>query len=151
MSHPKKLIEKLKLEPHPEGGWYSETHRHVPEGGGRKGKARGSVTQIYYLLEKGQRSAWHRVTDASEIWHHYAGDPLELLVSPDGRSVDCHVLGGDLLNGEASNAVVPPNCWQSAAPLGDWVLCGCTVAPAFEFSSFEMAPEDWEPEGWNPE
>jgi predicted cupin superfamily sugar epimerase len=142
---PKDLIEKLKLQPHPEGGWYAETHRDAPEGGGR-----GSVTQIFYLLEKGQRSAWHRVTDATEIWHHYAGGPLELLVSPDGRSVDCHVLGGDLMNGEASNAVVPPNCWQSAAPLEDWVLCGCSVAPAFEFSSFEMAPDDWEPEGWTP-
>jgi predicted cupin superfamily sugar epimerase len=142
---PQELIEKLKLQPHPEGGWYAETHRDAPEGGGR-----GSVTQIYYLLEKGQRSAWHRVTDATEVWHHYAGGPLELLVSPDGRSVDCHILGRDLLNGEVSQAVIPPNCWQSAAPLEDWVLCGCTVAPAFEFEGFEMAPEDWEPEGWSP-
>ena len=105
MTEPKTLIERLKLEPHPEGGWYAETHRDAPEGGGR-----GSITQIYYLLEAGQRSHWHRVTDATEVWHHYAGGPLELALSPDGAEVERVVLGSDVAAGETVE-VVPTGCW----------------------------------------
>ena len=140
MTDPKTLIERLSLQPHPEGGWYAETHRDVAADGGR-----GCLTQIYYLLEAGQRSRWHRVTDATEVWHHYAGGPLELLLSEDGQAVTRHLLGTDFEAGERPQLTIAPNVWQSARPLGDWSLCGCTVAPAFEFSGFEMAPDGWEP------
>ena len=140
MTDARTLIETLQLQPHPEGGWYAETHRDAPDGG-----ERGSLTQIYYLLEAGQRSRWHRVTDATEVWHHYAGDPLELSLSEDGERVTRVTLGGGFDTGERPQAVVPPGVWQSARPLGGWSLCGCTVAPAFEFSGFEMAPDGWEP------
>lgn len=133
------VISRLGLQPHPEGGFYKETSRDRPADG-----SRGAGTAIYYLLREGDVSAWHRVTDAAEVWHHYAGAPLELsLSSGTGRTVIR--LGSDLADGEEPQAVVPAGVWQSARPLGGWVLVGCTVAPAFEFSSFEMASPGWEP------
>jgi len=131
----------LGLVPHPEGGRYRETHRDLPAAGGR-----GASSAIYFLLRAGEVSAWHRVTDAAEVWHHYAGATLALAVVEDGR-VTRHRLGIDLAAGERPQATVPPGAWQSAASLGNWTLVGCTVAPAFEFTSFEMAPSGWEPPG----
>jgi uncharacterized protein len=135
------VVRLLGLAPHPEGGFYRETFRAVAPDGGR-----GSSTAIYYLLRRGEISAWHRV-DADEVWHHYAGAPLELLLSPDGRRRSARMLGSDLAAGERPQAVVPAGAWQSARSLGDWTLVGCTVAPAFEFAGFEMAPAGWEPSG----
>jgi hypothetical protein len=97
-------------------------------------------------LRAGERSHWHRV-DAAEVWHHYAGDPLELAISDDGTSVRTLTLGPDLRAGQRPQAVVPAGAWQAARPLGAWVLAGCTVSPAFEFSGFELAPPGWSPGG----
>lgn len=134
------VVRRLNLEPHPEGGFYGETFRDTPAGGGR-----GASTAIYYLLREGEVSAWHRVTDAAEVWHFYAGAPLLLAISADGRTVEEHRLGPDLAAGERPQAVVPAGAWQAARPLGAWTLAGCTVAPAFELASFEMAPAGWQP------
>jgi len=134
------IVDLLGLLPHPEGGFYRETFRApAPEGG------RGSSTAIYYLLRSGEVSAWHRV-DADEVWHHYAGAPLELSLW-DGRERVVLRLGSGLAAGERPQAVAPAGAWQSARSLGDWTLVGCTVAPAFQFSGFEMAPPGWEPPG----
>lgn len=132
------IIEALGMREHPEGGWYVETFRDSDGG------ARGHSTAIYYLLQAGERSHWHRVRDAAEIWHFYAGDPLLLRIS-DGTSIRSVTLGIDLGKGERPQAVVPADAWQAAEPLGSFTLVGCTVAPGFEFSSFEMAPADWKP------
>jgi predicted cupin superfamily sugar epimerase len=135
-----KVVELLGLQPHPEGGFYKETFRAPASDG-----VRAASTAIYYLLRAGDVSAWHRVVDADEVWHHYAGAPLELILSPDGRERTSLRLGADLATGERPQAVVPAGVWQAARPLGGWVLVGCTVAPAFQFSGFEMAPPGWEP------
>jgi predicted cupin superfamily sugar epimerase len=87
------IIEKLNLTPHPEGGWFAETFRDpAPEGG------RSHGTAIYYLLKSGEASHWHRV-DATEIWHWYAGGPLALKLSPDGKSQETLTLGPSIANG----------------------------------------------------
>jgi hypothetical protein len=130
------IIRLLDLKPHPEGGHFRETFRD-------EGTPRGASTAIYYLLRAGERSHWHRV-DAAEVWHWYAGGPLELSLSQDGRTA-MHVLGANLSAGERPQIVVPKNVWQSARPLGAYALVGCTVAPAFAFEGFEMAPPDWRP------
>lgn len=135
---PQEIIVALGMQRHPEGGWYVETFRDA-EGG-----SRGHSTAIYYLLEAGELSHWHRVRDAAEIWHFYAGDPLRLRIS-DGKTVEEVTLGTDLAKGARPQAVVPADAWQAAEPLGRFTLVGCTVAPGFEFSSFEMAPPGWEP------
>ena len=137
------LIRTLKLQPHPEGGWFAETYRHAPADG-----TRGASTAIYYLLQAGESSHWHRVRDADEVWHWYAGGPLALrLAAAEGGAVEEITLGADIPGGQRPQAVVPANWWQAARPLGDWVLVGCTVAPAFEFEAFEMAAEGWSPDG----
>src|SRR3546814_3312162 len=84
-------------------------------------------------------SYWCRV-DAAEAWHWYAGAPLRLMVSADGRTAAEHRMGPDIAGGERPQAVVPAKAWQAAESLGAWTLCGCTVAPAFRFEGFEMAP-----------
>ena len=136
---PEKIIAVLGMRPHPEGGHFVETWRHEQPGGGR-----GAGTAIYFLLQAGERAHWHRV-DAAEVWHWYAGAPLELAMSRDGREVDVAMLGNDLLADARPQILVPAGVWQSAASKGAWTLVGCTVSPAFEFSGFEMAPPDWAP------
>ncbi|CAN7364365.1 cupin domain-containing protein [Pararhizobium sp. LjRoot238] len=133
------IIETLKMQRHPEGGWYIQTFKD--EAGG----ARGHSTAIYYLLERGGRSHWHRVRDAVEVWHFYAGAPLALSIARDGKPATRVTLGPDILSGERPQAIVPADWWQSAASLGAWTLVGCTVSPGFDFSAFEMAPPDWQP------
>ena len=134
------IIELLGLAPHPEGGFYRETFRSlvVDE------DDRAASTAIYYLLPAGKVSAWHRVTDADEVWHFYAGAPLELTVA-DGPKRTITLLGADLAAGQRPQGVVPAGVWQTARTLGEWTLVGCTVAPGFRFESFEMAPSWWQP------
>jgi predicted cupin superfamily sugar epimerase len=134
------IIAALGMQRHPEGGWYAETFRDNPGGG------RGYSTAIYFLLEKGDVSAWHRVKDAAEVWHHYAGAPLELGLFDEAQGAAAFVLGTDLGAGERPQAVVPANCWQTARSLGDWTLVGCTVAPGFDFAQFELAEPGWRPD-----
>lgn len=134
----REIIETLGMQRHPEGGWYVETFRDGD------GATRGHSTAIYYLLEAGERSHWHKVRDAAEVWHFYAGDPLHLRIS-DGKTTETVTLGTDLAKGERPQGVVPANAWQAAEPLGRFTLVGCTVAPGFDFASFEMAPPGWEP------
>jgi predicted cupin superfamily sugar epimerase len=133
------IIRALDLKPHPEGGHYRETFRHVPQSGGR-----GAMTAIYYLLQQGEVSAWHRI-DAAEIWHFYAGAALALSLSPDGHGMEDVLLGPHVLAGERPQTVVAAGCWQSAKSHGDWTLVGCTVGPAFDFAGFELAPRGWAP------
>jgi predicted cupin superfamily sugar epimerase len=132
------LVELLRLEPHPEGGWYRQTF--ADEGAGD----RPYSTAIYYLLEGGAPGRWHRV-DSAEVWHYYAGAPLRLTLSPDGASTSEQVLGQDFADGQRPQVVVPRGQWQSAQSLGNWTLVGCTVAPGFQFEHFEMAEEGWKP------
>ena len=132
MTPAEQIITHLHLQPHPEGGWYRETWRHDAGEG-----LRGAGTAILFLLERGEKSAWHRV-DATEIWHFYAGAPLRLSHAEDPLVVTEDVLGPDVLGGQLPQFVVPPHVWQSAETLGDWTLVGCTVSPAFEFAGFEL-------------
>ena len=80
-----------------------------------------------------------------EIWLWHGGAPLELSIHEDGGAVERCRLGMDIEGGERPQAVIPVGAWQAARSLGDWSLVSCTVAPAFEFAGFRMAPEGWEP------
>lgn len=131
------VIALLGLEPHPEGGAYRETWRHQAGSGGR-----GAGTAIYFLLRGAEAHRWHRV-DAAELWHHYAGAPVELEIV--GATRERVVVGDDLRAGQRPQAIVPAGAWQRARSLGDFTLVGCTVSPAFVFDTFELAPPDWEP------
>ena len=127
------IVEMLDMQKHPEGGYYKETFRDE------------ASTAIYYLLEAGDRSHWHRVHGSAEIWHHYSGGPLALTLSSNGHDAEAHRLGKNVTMGEKPQLVVPAGWWQTADSLGRWTLVGCTVAPGFQFDNFEMAPDDWRP------
>lgn len=136
------VIRLLDLAPHPEGGFYRETFRDA-----RAPSGRAASTLIYFLLRAGEISAWHRV-DAAEAWHHYAGAPLRLSVWQAGGALESLDLGGDLPAGQRPQHVVAAGVWQMAECLGQggaWTLVGCSVAPGFEFSGFELAPPGWRP------
>lgn len=142
------MIDQLGLEPHPEGGWYRRTWTApAPVAAGPATEPTGAVraagSSILYLLAGGRRSHWHRV-DATELWQHCAGDPLELLVG-DPSPVTTHRLGRDLMGGEVPQVVVGPGAWQSATVDGAWALAVCVVVPEFRFEHFELAPEGWSP------
>lgn len=126
------LVRLLDLAPHPEGGFYRETWRDRPADGGR-----GTGTAILFLLPGGVENRWHRV-DAAEIWHHYAGAPLELSIRPEGGQTRIERLGTALGAGELPQRIVPPHAWQRARSLGAWTLVGCTVSPAFLFERFDI-------------
>ena len=134
------IIRLLDLKPHPEGGQFRETFRDA-----RTVDGRAASTAIYFLLARGERSHWHRV-DAVEVWHYYAGAPLvlEMAAGEDGP-IRRMKLGPDIAMGERPQGVVAAGHWQAAESMGEWTLVGCTVAPGFEFSAFEMAPPDWSP------
>jgi uncharacterized protein len=132
----RQLVESLGLTPHPEGGWYREIHRsrqRVETGRG----PRSALTTIQYLLEREQSSRWH-VVESDEVWHFYAGAPLDLFeYDPATRCLVRHVLGGV---GEANEsvAVIAAGFWQAARSRGDYSLVGCTVGPGFEFEDFRF-------------
>jgi predicted cupin superfamily sugar epimerase len=135
------VMRLLDLKPHPEGGHYRQTFRdpRTVDAG------RAASTAIYFLLARGERSHWHKV-DAVEIFHYHAGAPLKLEIAANAKDpIECITLGADLAAGERPQAIVPAHTWQAAQSLGEWTLVGCTVAPGFEFSRFELAPKDWAP------
>lgn len=136
--HPaaEELVRRLGLAPHPEGGFYRETWRSPQRVEGHPAGSRG---EHGHLLPSagGTFGALHRVS-SDEVWHHCDGDPVDphLLDDTAHRVVR---LGGDIRGGEVPQYVVPAGVWHAAVPRGErFALCGCTVAPGFEFADFEM-------------
>jgi len=140
-----RLVETLGLLPHPEGGYYRETFRSPltlrglswagPEG------ERSASTAIYFLLPGGAFSAFHRVM-ADEVWHHYDGDPIALHTL-DASGHEVVRLGREFAAGQRPQHVVRGGVWQAAVALGEsYALCGCTVAPGFDFADFVMPSRD---------
>lgn len=140
---PDQLISHLQLKPHPEGGFYAETFRSTLSVNSSEHPAsRSASTAIYFLLRRQDVSAFHRVR-SDEVWHHYLGDTLELVLLDEATgALRREQLGTDFARGERPQRVVPRNVLQAArvAQSGShgFVLCGCTVAPGFEFSDFEL-------------
>jgi hypothetical protein len=137
-------IEKLQLEPHPEGGYFRQTYRSevviareaLPS---EFTGARTASTAIYFLLEGKNFSAFHRLR-SDEVWHFYAGEALMVhVIDREGKCSSIR-LGRDLDAGEVPQAVVPAGCWFAShvADWKSWALVGCTVAPGFDFEDFEM-------------
>lgn len=131
-------IDDLGLQPHPEGGWYLETYRSRDVVETARGP-RPASTAIFYLLERGEFSALHRIA-SDELWHHHAGGALDV-VELRADEVVVHRLGSDRRAGERPQVVIPAGVWFGARPAADaaYALVGCTVAPGFDFADFEMA------------
>jgi len=130
------LINRLGLQRHPEGGWFAETFRSQDTVTHADGRTRAASTAIYFLLERGDFSAWHAVA-SDEVWLFHAGAPLALqLLDEDGHRVVR--LGPATAEGGRPQAVVPAGLLQAAQTTGDWTLVSCTVSPGFDFEDFEM-------------
>ncbi|MCU7548550.1 cupin domain-containing protein [Chitinophagaceae bacterium LB-8] len=143
----RQMVQLLDLQPHPEGGYYKEVYRSegfvekacLP---GNFGGKRNFSTSIYYLLQKEDFSAFHRIK-SDEIWHFYLGGNLLIhVLHPDG-SYECMILGNTIGSGAAFQLVVPAGSWFAAepAPGNEFTLAGCTVAPGFDFADFELADQ----------
>jgi predicted cupin superfamily sugar epimerase len=149
-----RLIRRLKLRSHPEGGYFREVHRSLETVKTSKG-TRSALTTIYFLLQRGQKSVFHRVL-SDEVWNHYAGAPLRLIrVSADFKSRESILLGpidakkpkGRKGTGTSGRkcvpvAVIPRRDWQAAESLGEYTLVGCAVGPGFDFADFRMMRDD---------
>lgn len=141
----KELITRYNLLPHPEGGWYRETYKSneyissnaLPQ---RFTGDRAFSTAIYFLLEQGNFSAFHRIR-SDECWHFYAGDPLQIYVIGRDGLLEIIELGNNICKGQFFQYMVPANCWFASRPAPGSSFCfvGCTVAPGFDFADFELA------------
>lgn len=152
------LIQRYRLEPHPEGGWYRELHRSSESVSCADGQRRPGLTTILFLLPQGEISRWHRVSRADESWHHAGGAPLELLcLPPEGGALRRQRLSAllpplaDSMSEPAMPlAVVPAGWWQAARSLGAWSLVSCCVGPGFDFADFTLLrdlPQAQHPDG----
>jgi hypothetical protein len=144
MKPAKKTIKLLKLKPLPgEGGYYRETYRSGEQiKAGRRSK-RSLATAIYYLVTPESFSSLHRVK-SDELFHFYAGQPVEmLLLYPGGRS-RIILLGSDFERGQRPQVLVPKNVWQGCRLIkgGRWALLGTTVFPGFEFEDYQQGKKE---------
>ncbi len=145
MQSPQQLIQQYHLQPHPEGGWYKETYRSneliaataLPK---RFAGSRAFATAIYFLLEEGNFSAFHRIK-SDECWHFYAGDSLQVFVMQPNGKLEIIDLGNDSSRGQLFQYTVPANCWFASRPAPGSKFCfvGCTVSPGFDFGDFDLA------------
>ncbi len=132
------VVARWGLAPHPEGGFYRETFRSRATVEPRPGVRRAASTAIYFLLPAGEFSAFHRVA-SDEVWHHYDGDAVELHTIDARGAYSRARIGRNHAAGEIPLYAVEAGVWQAAEPVGErWALCGCTVAPGFDFDDFEM-------------
>jgi len=148
MNPVEKIIKKLDLKPHPEGGFFKETYRSKGEiledclGKTYHGK-RNYSTSIYFLLTSDTFSAFHRIQQ-DEIWHFYDGSPIKLhSISEDGTHSE-FIIGNDILNGQTPQLVVAGGHWFAAEVINknDYSLVGCTVSPGFSFDDFELSTQE---------
>ena len=145
MNQANSWIEKLKLEKHPEGGYFKEVYRseelleknNLPS---RYSGDRNIATSIYFLLKDDEFSSFHRI-QSDETWHFYAGSTLELFVLENNGNLAHFLLGQDLEAGEHLQITIPRNHWFGARVVDktSYSLLGCTVAPGFHFNDFELA------------
>nr|WP_321235653.1 cupin domain-containing protein [uncultured Psychroserpens sp.] len=139
------LIQKLELQPHPEGGYFKETYRSddvisktcLPD---KFASERNYCTGIYYLLKSGDFSAFHKINQ-DEMWHFYLGDAIELHMISEEGVLTTVLIGNDILDGQVLQYVVPKNYWFAAKVIApnSFALVGCTVAPGFDFKDFTLA------------
>lgn len=133
----RQLIKQLTLQPHPEGGWFSEVFRSSEFVRAPQGK-RTALTAIYFLLPRGEISRWHDVK-SDEVWHHIEGAPLKLhTASPDFAHGTTRLLGPLAGVRQRPLAVVAAHDWQAAETTGDYSLVACDVGPGFDFVDFRM-------------
>jgi uncharacterized protein len=148
MEEADKIISKLKLQPHPEGGYFRETYRSAGEIAEdsldlRFKGSRSYSTCIYFLLKAEEFSAFHKIHQ-DEIWHFYDGSPIRLhMITPSGE-YSVTIICCDIEHGQIPQFIVPGESWFAAEVVNrnDYSLVGCTVSPGFDFGDFELASRE---------
>lgn len=136
------LITTLRLTPQPEGGHFREIFRSAdPVQPADARPQRSALTGIFFLLNAGEASRWHRVS-SDEAWHYYEGEGLELLIAPPPMDRVARVVLGPVAAGRRPAYTVPAHWWQAARPLGSYALAGCNVAPGFDFADFRLLRDE---------
>lgn len=145
-------IKKFNLQPHPEGGFYSEVYRSednvIPvdqkryqENTDAEKITRSASTSIYFLLNQENYSAWH-VLKSDEIWHFYSGSALKIHTINEAGELTTCILGNPIeTEGASFQVVLKAGIWF-AAEVSDktsFGLVGCTVSPGFDFADFKLA------------
>jgi predicted cupin superfamily sugar epimerase len=146
MNRLKDYIEKLNLQPHPEGGyyrrnWQSSFAADVKDISGKITHPKRALgSSILYFLPSLERCAWHRVS-CEEMWHHYSGSPLKIHLVSNQKGWETIILGSDILKGEVPQFVIPPRTWFCAEVINEdsYSFCGCSLWPAFTYADFELA------------
>lgn len=138
----KTIIETLNMLPHPEGGYYKETHRCEHKVQTENNTTRSAETVIYFLLEKDQKSHFHRI-QSDETWYFHQGETLEIVAIIEGK-LQCYLLGNNIENNESPQITIPARTWFAAhlKKAKDYALVSCSVAPGFEFTEFELAERE---------
>ena len=128
-----RIIEKLQLEPHPEGGYYRQLF-------GNDDTGKKDISTIYYMLTGNDKSAFHRLHGVTEIWYYHAGEPLSIYVIDIEGNLNVHHLSPD---GEMQVVILPEQWFAAEIPSKNgFCLVGCAVAPAFSFENFELGQKD---------
>jgi predicted cupin superfamily sugar epimerase len=145
MNIPSKFIREYRLQPHPEGGWYKETYKSSEQISShalpvRFGGDRPYSTAIYFLLEQGNFSSFHRIK-SDECWHFYTGGPLQIFEIAEDGNLQVITLGNDVSKGHRFQYIVRASRWFASRPAPESEFCfvGCTVSPGFDFADFELA------------
>ena len=140
------LIAQLALTPHQEGGHYRRTYQSqeaISLDSRPDNNPRHFSTAIYFLLQAGEFSAWHKLR-SEEMWHHYEGESLKIhTINPENRAIETLLLG-KLSNGGTPQLIIPRGLWFCAEVAGEhgFTLCGCTVTPGFDFVDFELPQQE---------
>jgi uncharacterized protein len=138
-------IKRLNMQPHIEGGYYCQAYQSRLRFGADQlpeffHGERHAATHIYFLLQEGQTSVFHRIK-SDELWHFYAGDSLEIFEINLEGILEAHRLGNKNHPGEFPFCYVKAGSWFGACPAKGSIfsLVGCTVSPGFDFDDFELA------------
>lgn len=136
------LISGLKLQPHPEGGYYRETYRSVETTVNKNGNIRNVGTAIYFLLEDKEKSHFHRI-QSDELWFFHLGESLEIVYVEEG-AIKSIFLGNKIESGDVLFCKIPANTWFACKIRDErgYALVSCTVAPGFDFADFELAQRE---------
>jgi predicted cupin superfamily sugar epimerase len=136
------LINNLKLQPHPEGGYYKETYRSKETTTNKNGNQRNVCTAIYFLLENNEKSHFHRI-QSDELWFFHLGQSLEIIYILENE-IKTISLGNNMHDGDVLFCKIPANTWFGCkVKLNQgFSLVSCTVAPGFDFNDFELAKRE---------
>lgn len=138
-----KIIEKLRLFRHPEGGFYREMYRAEKIITLDDGRVRNAGTAIYYLLNDADKSHFHKVS-SDELWLFHQGEPLEIFIITEDGNIETKILGSQLDKDEEPQVIVKANTWFAAQVKGEkgFALVTCTVSPGFDFDDFKLGNKD---------